>query len=248
MSLIRLLIAFGTMNEKDKKLTGNTRAEVADFLRQVARTPAVVPAGQRGRLIFAMDATASREPAWDRACAIQCQMFDETAALGGLDVQLCHYGGHGEFSASPWLSRAQDLQQRMTQVRCLAGMTQIGKVLDHTLKEAVQRKVNALVFVGDCVEEPVDRLCDLASQLGLRAVPVFVFHEGRDPVAERAFRRIARLSKGAYCPFDASSAGQLADLLSAVAVYAAGGRRALEAFEQRRGGAVPLLLQALGRD
>ncbi len=246
---IGLFMVFGGMSEKDKKLTGRaTGTVVSDFLRQVAQTPAVVPAGQRGRLVFAMDATASREPSWDRACAIQCQMFEETAALGGLDVQLCYYRGQGEFFSTPWLSRAHDLQQRMVQVRCLAGMTQIEKVLVHALKETTHKKVNALVFVGDCMEESVDRLGDLAGQLGLHAVPVFVFHEGGDPVAERAFRRIARLSKGAYCPFDAGSAHQLADLLSAVAVYAAGGHRALEALERRRGGAVPLLLQALDRD
>src|SRR3546814_9870581 len=39
--------------------------------------------GRRGRLIFAMDATASREPTWDRACRLQGEMFKETAALGG---------------------------------------------------------------------------------------------------------------------------------------------------------------------
>ena len=71
---------------------------------------------------------------------------------------------------------------------------------------------------------------------GLRSLPVFVFHEGHEPVAERAFREIARLSGGAYCRFDASSAQQLRDLLSAVAVFAAGGRRALEDFGRRKRG------------
>ena len=55
-------------------------------------TPAEAGEG-RARLIFAMDATASREPTWDRACQVQGQMFLETAALGGLEVQLVYYRG-----------------------------------------------------------------------------------------------------------------------------------------------------------
>jgi ABC-type sulfate transport system substrate-binding protein len=78
-------------------------------------------------------------------------------------------------------------------------------------------------------------------------VPVFIFHEGGDPLARRAFEQIARLTKGACCPFDASSAQQLRDLLGAVAVYAAGGRRALQNFSERRGGAALQLTHRLGR-
>ena len=70
------------------------------------------------------------------------------------------------------------------------------------------------------MEEDVDRLAKLAGELGLIGVPVFLFQEGREPKAERAFREIARLSRGAYCPFDAGSAKQLRELLTAVAVYA----------------------------
>jgi len=73
-------------------------------------------------------------------------------------------------------------------------------------------------------------------------VPAFVFHEGGEPHAASAFRQIARLTNGAYCPFDAASARQLKELLSAVAVYAAGGRRALEDYSKRTGGSVPLLV------
>ena len=63
---------------------------------------------------------------------------------------------------------------------------------------AQKSKVNALVYVGDCMEEDVDRLAGLAGELGLIGVPVFLFQEGREPKAERAFREIARLSRGAY--------------------------------------------------
>lgn len=232
---------------RDRLPGKSSRSEVDAFLRKVASTPVSLPPGQSGRLIFAMDATASREPAWDHACHIQAQMFAETTALGGLAIQLCYYRGFNEFSASGWLTNTADLQRQMAAVRCLGGHTQISKVLRHTLAETRQKKVNALVFVGDCMEEDVDELCQLAGELGIHGVPVFLFHEGGQPVAEQAFRQIARLSGGACCPFDAGSAQQLRELLSAVAVYAAGGRPALEAFSERRGENVRLLARQLSK-
>jgi hypothetical protein len=129
----------------------------------------------------------------------------------------------------------------MTGVRCLAGQTQIAKLLRHALAETRRKRINAVVFVGDCMEESVDLLCGLAGELGLLGVPLFIFHEGGEPVAARAFREMARLTRGAYCPFDAASARQLKELLSAVAVYAAGGLRALEDYGRKTGGLVPLL-------
>ncbi|MEA3274123.1 MAG: VWA domain-containing protein [Pseudomonadota bacterium] len=215
-----------------------SRREVDAFLRKVAAVPARGEKGKRGRLIFAMDATASREPTWDRAAQIQAEMFSETANLGGLDVQLCFYRGFGEFEASSWSAEAETLLKRMSRVYCAAGLTQINRVLGHALEEAQRTRVNALVFVGDCMEENQDELAGLAGRLGLLGIPVFIFQDGGDPVAERSFRQIARLSGGAYCPFDAGSPETLRDLLSAVAVYAAGGRKALEQYGRRRGGAV----------
>ena len=220
-----------------------TDSEVTDFLNKVAATTGKKASGGRGRLIFAMDATASREPTWDRACHIQSEMFSETAGLGGLEVQLVYYRGFGVCRASRWAGNAQELLRFMTGVRCLGGQTQIRKVLSHAIGESGKRKVDAVVFVGDAMEEEIDRLCHLAGELGLLGVPVFLFHEGGDPVVRRAFEQIARLSGGAYCPFDSGSAQQLRDLLSAVAVYAAGGRRALLDFEGNRGGRLRLTQQ-----
>ena len=224
-------------NDKVPTRSGSASQDVADFLDKLARTPAVGPAGGRGRLMFAMDATASREPTWDRACHIQSEMFKATDGLGGLEVQLVFFRGFGECKASPWIDSSAALVRRMTAVRCLGGRTQIGKVLTHALRETQKRKVNALVYVGDCMEEEIDDLCHYAGQLGLQGVPMFVFHEGNDVIAGQAFRQFARLTNGAYCRFDASSAGQLRELLAAVAVYAAGGLRALEDYGRTSGGA-----------
>jgi len=214
----------------------SSSAEVDAFLRKVAAVPATKTAGQRGRLIFALDATASRQPTWDRAAQIQGEMFTETASLGGLEVQLAFYRGFGEFRVSPWLSASGEMLRMMSSVYCMAGETQIGKVLGHAINETKKRRVNALVFVGDCVEEDIDRLGAQAGELGLLGVPAFLFHEGDEPVAEYAFREIARLTNGACCRFDSGSANMLKQLLGAVAVYAAGGRAALEDFAKKHGG------------
>lgn len=235
------------MANQDQLPKKSSKTNVADFLRKVAATPVTKTPGKRGRLLFAMDATASREPTWDRACQIQSEMFEQTASLGGLDIQLVYYRGYGEFDASPWYSTPSDLLRRMTSVFCLGGMTQIEKVLRHAISETKKHKINAIVFVGDCMEEDVDRLCHLAGQLGLLGVPIFIFHEGNEQVAAMAFQQIANLTNGAYCHFDRNSAQQLRDLLNAVAIYAAGGRKALENFSKRTGGLTLMLTHQVNK-
>jgi hypothetical protein len=203
-------------------------AEVAAFLDKVARMPAVRTASARpGRLVFAVDATASRQPAWDRACALTGEMFLATRDLGGLAVSLAYWRGYHEFAATPFLTDGAELARRMATVTCLGGQTQIRRALRHALDETQRERVGALVLVGDAMEEDVDALCQEAGALGLRGTPVFCFHEGGQAVAGNAFRQIAKVSGGAYAPFDSASAGVLRDLLRAVAVFAAGGRAAL---------------------
>jgi hypothetical protein len=234
------------MSDDKKQLpTESHSAEVDAFLRDLQRAPAVRPGGGRGRLIFALDATASRQPSWDRACRIQGEMFEATAALGGLDVKLVYYRGFGECKASRWMANAADLHRVMRAVSCIGGETQIERVLAHAIAENQKQRVGALVFVGDAMEEKVDRLCQLAGELGLKGVPIFLFHEGGDPVAAAAFRQMAKLSRGAYLHFDLASADRLKDLLGAVAVYAAGGYRALTAYGERKGGEVLRLTSQL---
>ncbi len=218
-----------------KPLTSDAVSQdVTTFLDKAAQTP--VRIGQpTGRLIFAMDATASRGPTWDVAMSIQADMFSETASLGGLEVQLVFYRGLAECRSSGWTQDAAELGRLMSKVDFQAGRTQIERVLRHTLKESKAKKVNALVFIGDAMEENVDLLADAAGQLGLQSVPVFMFHEGGGEPAETAFKHIAKVSGGAYCLFDSSSAGALRALLRAVAAFAAGGVKALEHYERNSG-------------
>jgi hypothetical protein len=234
------------MSEDKKGLPAEAPgAEIDAFLERLRKTPAPRPGNGGGRLIFALDATASREPTWDRACRIQGEMFAATAGLGGLEIQLVFYRGFAECQASRWMRTAAELNRAMRAVYCVGGETQIERVLLHAIRETKTRSVQALVFVGDAMEENVDRLCRLAGELGLLGVPIFLFHEGRDPVAGRAFKEMARLSHGAYLSFDLGSADRLKELLAAVAVYAAGGYRALASYGEKKGGEVLLLTRQL---
>jgi hypothetical protein len=194
-----------------------------------------------GRLIFALDATASRNSTWEMACQLQADMFREVATVGSLSVQLVYYRGLSECRSSRWLSQPEHLSGLMEKINCQMGHTQIRKVLVHAKRETQILKVQALVFVGDAMEENPDDLAHEAAELSRFGVPTFMFQEGRDREVEHTFREIARLTKGAYCPFDAGSARQLGELLRAVAAFAAGGMRALET--RKDAGSVKLLGQ-----
>lgn len=236
-------------SQTDGQSEGQTssKSEVDAFLSKVARTTPARGGGGRGRLIFALDATASRQPSWDRAQHLQAEMFDATTDLGGLDVQLVFYRGFRECQASRFVSDARTLRDRMLSVQCMGGLTQIGRVLSHVLKTTKKQPVQAVVFVGDAFEEDIDAVCDKAGQLGALGVPIFLFQEGHDPVVERAFKQVARLSGGAHCRFSLASADELKRLLGAVAVYAAGGYRALTNYGERHGGAARQLTHQVKR-
>ena len=218
----------------------SSSAELDAFLNKVqSLQPA---AAGTGRMIFAMDATMSRQPTWDLPHPDIVEQLGTVKEVGGLDVQLIYFRGFGECRSSSWVGDPDALARLMRQVHCEGGHTQIRKVLSHARRETERQTVNALVYVGDCMEESIDDLSQFAGELGLVGVPVFVFQEGHDVGAEKAFKEIARLSRGAYCRFDAGSAAQLRALLKAVAVYATGGRKAPQ---NGKSDAATLLLEQL---
>jgi len=224
-------------NNQAPSLLPDKRAAIDAFRKKLAGQVAAVVPGQRARLIVTIDATQSREHCWDMACQIQAKMFQEVEKIGALDIQLVFYRGN-EFEAFDWISDARSLADRMAKIDCRSGFTQIEKVLHHAGRENARRKVQALVFIGDAMEEQHDVLCAAAAMLGF---PVFVFQEADDPIATRTFKQIAAVSKGAHCRFNAGAAQELAELLRAVARYAAGGLKALSASQSA--GAVKLLEQ-----
>src|SRR5262245_33775594 len=190
------------------------------------------------RLVFALDATMSREQTWDQACQLQGQMFAEAGKLGTLQIQLVYFRGLDECRASHWTSNAHELARTMTGIRCRSGETQIGKILAHIRREHVVQKVSAGIFVGDAMEEIPGNLYDAARGLG---VPLFMFQEGDIPGVETTFREMARLTGGTYCRFEPGAEAKLAELLRAVAAFAVGGLAALT--DQRTDAAKLLLTQ-----
>src|SRR5690606_29753719 len=162
---------------------GSSSTDVEAFIRQAR---AMTPAGGTGtgRLILALDATMSRQPTWDLACRLQAEMFDAVGQAGGLKVQLVYFRVFGESRASRFVGDTGSLKDLMVKIDCRGGQTQIGKVLAHALKETAREKVNALVYIGDAMEENVDALAEKAGRLGLHGVPAFFFQEGRDPAAQ----------------------------------------------------------------
>lgn len=229
----------GELNKADSS------AQVTAFLDKLDQMPQRHKGDRPGRLIFAMDATASRAATWDMACQLQGDMFAKSSAIGSLELQLVFFRGYQECKSSGWLSNPMDLLRLMSSVKCLAGQTQIERVLKHTLKEVKAGQVDALVYVGDSMEENIDTLGSLAGQLKLHSVPMFIFQEGHHVGAASAFKQFAQLSGGAHCQLDQNSARQLGELLNAAAVYAAGGHGALQDYAKLNGGLAKNLLQQL---
>jgi hypothetical protein len=229
---------------KKAPATRATENSAVDAFLQKARGVAVRET--RGRLIFALDATMSRQPTWDMAQSIQSEMFRTTAAQGGLDVQLVYFRGFRECRASNFVSQGEGLGSLMAKISCQAGKTQISRVLTHALDETRARRVGALVYIGDAMEEKVDDLAHIAGELGLLGLKAFMFQEGSDPAATSAFKEIARLTGGAWAAFDISAPRRLAELLGAVAAYAAGGLPELEKRAGRGEAASRLLLSQMG--
>ena len=210
--------------------------DIENFLTVVRATkPPANVSEEPHRILFALDATASREPTWDLAMNLHAELFRAVAEEGDgaaqVAVQLAYYRGYNEFHTSPWTTSSTALLRHMTGVACRGGMSQIGRVLGHALAESKRVPVKAAVFVGDACEEPHGVLTAAAGRLALFKMPVFVFQEGDDPSAGRIFRSIARITGGAHAPFQAGSADQLRALFGAVARYAAHGRDGVREIE-----------------
>jgi hypothetical protein len=167
----------------------------------VIQMPSGSPALPRGRLIFAVDATASREHAWNIARDVQASMFIEAGSGGMLNLQLVYYQGK-ICRASKWASSGEELARWMNTIQCVAGFTQIEKVLRHALREHEKAPVQGITFIGDSMEENLDLLAAVADELSAAGVPLHMFQEGNDVVASKAFRLLALKTGGTYSTFN----------------------------------------------
>lgn len=223
--------------KKDKRDVGlaptSSSQEIDSFLQQAKSLPSTSH-DQGARLLFALDATASRQSTWDHACHIQSKMFLATDAIGSLNIQLCYFYGYNFFYSSPWYSNTEQLLNKMNSVQCSAGHTQIGKLFNHAILETRKEPIKAIVYIGDSMEEDINLLSSMAGTLGLLKTPIFIFQEGNDLITKRAFKQFAQLSGGAYHAFNNASSSLLAQLLIAVAIYASGNKKALQDYSAQQ--------------
>ncbi len=210
------------------------------------------------RLVYALDATESREASLATAAPLAAALFAAGAdAIDALAVKLVYFRGGGtaypaECKASKWLADAAELQRLMAGIHCRAGRTQLQRVMAHTQRLAVSDEVRALVYIGDSCEEPLGVLEDKACGLAEQGVPMLLFHDRRpqegpgavggskvyvNPATAQVFQRLALITGGAYVPFSPESPQTLATLLRSAGALATGGRDALDRLARREGGA-----------
>src|SRR4051812_24766556 len=97
-----------------KPLAGQKPPAQRDSLIAAALTPT-----RRPRLVFAFDATASREPAWDLARQVTDSLF--RAVPGELDIALAVHGGGGVHTFTPFSPDPHSLRDAAAAVQCQAG-------------------------------------------------------------------------------------------------------------------------------
>ena len=100
---------------------------VASAASRETLAKALAPSG-RPRLLFAMDATASREPAWQLAQTITGAMFE--AVPGALDVALAYHGGGRLKEVTPFVADARAFLDKVHTVQCEAGGTALTAILE----------------------------------------------------------------------------------------------------------------------
>ncbi|NRA46534.1 MAG: hypothetical protein HRU09_16405 [Oligoflexales bacterium] len=124
----------------------------------------------RPKLLFSMDATASREHSWLIAQDITSSMFDEVP--GELDVALAYHGGGILKNVSPFKSNAKQFKDAVSVVRCDAGPTALNAILQEASEV---NGLKAMIYIGDCYEEPFVEAEYYARQLKLKGTRAFMF-------------------------------------------------------------------------
>lgn len=180
------------------------------------------------RLVFSLDATASRQATWRVAQGLTVQMFD--ALPEGLEIALAYHSGGRMRPWSPFTRAADRLRKEITQVTCEVGETALNAILDQSMEIPSLR---AMIYIGDCFEEDEDDAIHLAHKLHLKGVRCFFFQDRLSPHSEmgyvsQVFGEIAKITEGALFDFDQRSPKRTGEEMQAIARLAAGGIAALE--------------------
>jgi hypothetical protein len=237
------------MNSLTKKTTSvtTTRSTALDKIRaarpakpQAGTQAAPVPA-RRPRLVFAVDATASRQATWDSAKQITDRMFD--AIPGALDVALAV---HGADQVHTWTEFGADVARFRAQaaaVRCESGHTRLCELMQRTLDAG---GVKVMSYIGDAFEESPDEAFALADRCKLRGIKLVILADQADAPTLRVFRELADRTGGALLDFRSGELDLMGEVLGAVAALAIGGRKLLES--KRTAGARLLLSHLSDQD
>ena len=213
-----------------KKTAGQVVAKKSDaFLDKVRAAKVVKPLDRSAvpkktpRLVFAFDATASREPAWDEARQITDRLF--CSLPGGLDIALAVHGGNTVHTFTPFSSDARSFRDQAAGISCIAGMTRLCTILRRTIDAG---GVKVLLYIGDTYEEDSAEAFALADRCKLHGIRVLILADRADAHALEVFHGIAARTDGAVLDFRAVPLKDMGDVLEAVAALAAGGRKLLE--------------------
>ncbi|XPJ79405.1 hypothetical protein ACNSPR_31120 [Klebsiella pneumoniae] len=190
------------------------------------------------RLVFAIDATASRRPAWEEAQRITDALFE--ALPGELEIALAVHSGGTVQMFSSFSTDVAHFRDKARGVTCRGGHTKLVSLMRQTLDH---QGVKAFLYIGDCFEENSAEAYDLADAMALRGVKAFMFHDdATGGTAHRdIFAEIARRTGGALIDFRSWSQQELREIFAAVAVLAVGGVRLLEQRRKQLPGADKLL-------
>jgi hypothetical protein len=237
--------------EKNEPDAPTTSALALHFSASVQRrAPPVQPATvippvtavPPAKVVFAFDATASREPAWSMAVPLTDALL--AALPGKVDVALAVHGGSELHTFTPFTSNGNKLRDQAATVRCRAGHTRLLDILARTLET---EGVSVVIYIGDVFEESNRRGRKLADALKAHGTRLIILHDNGSPdiYGVGIFADMAARTGGAVLPFDASALPKLRELIEAVAVLAVGDVTALAARQDTMP-AARLLLEHLG--
>ena len=194
---------------------------------------------RRPRLVFAMDATASRQGAWDEAKKATDTLF--TALPGELDIALAVHSGSTVKVFTDFSNDVATFRDHAASVSCVAGMTRLVDIMGKTRSHS---DVRVFLYIGDCFEESERDAYAAADAFRARGIRAIMMHDskgGGGPNDRQVFEEIARRTGGVCIDFHGGDRQGLKDIFEAVAVLAAGGIKALEQRKGQLPGAAKLL-------